>query len=109
MTTRQDAVAPPDRPAHDSDMAERRQARFCRLAQSLGHAEVCPEEGCPFWTPGVEERQGHCAFDGLDLNGRKDLAGWLLDLRRELEEKGEAESDVVRSRFYRRLNDGRSD
>lgn len=102
-------MASPDRPAHDWDMAGNHQGRLCRLQESLGHVEVCPEQGCPFWTSGAEERQGHCAFDRIDLNDRRDLAGWLLDLRRELENQGDAQTDVIRSRFYQRLNDGRTD
>jgi hypothetical protein len=90
-------------------MAKECDVKLCRLERSLGHEEICPEEGCPFWSSGVVERQGHCAFDGADLNGRHDLARWLLDLRTELEGQGEAERDAIRSSFYRRLNEGRSD
>ncbi len=90
-------------------MAEERDVTLCRLERSLGREEICPEEGCPFWSSGVEERQGHCAFDGADLNGRGDLARWLLDLRSGLEGQGDNERDAIRSSFYRRLNEGGSD
>jgi hypothetical protein len=90
-------------------VSRRQAAKLCRLEQSLGHEQVCPEEGCPFWTSGVEERQGHCVFDRIDLNGRVDLSRWLLDLRSELEGREAEERDAIRSRFYRRLNEGRTD
>jgi hypothetical protein len=84
--------------------------RLCRVEQSLfGHNEICPEEGCPFWSSGVAERQGHCALDGIDLEGRDEFATWLLELRRELGEPGHGEHNALRTQFYRRLNEGRSD
>jgi hypothetical protein len=94
---------------HDPGMAEEQDVRLCRLELSLGHEEICPEAGCPFWSTGVAKRQGHCAFDGVDLNGRGDMAAWLLDLRRELGRSGDSERDAIRARFYRRLNEGRTD
>ena len=106
---RKHAEAAIDRPAHDLAMAEDHQARLCRLGQSVGRVEICPEQACPFWNSGVEGRQGHCAFDGVDLNGRDDLLRWLLELRAELDRQGDVERDELRSRFYRRLNDGRAD
>jgi hypothetical protein len=90
-------------------MTDERSMRLCRLEKSLGHEETCPEQGCPFWNAGVEERQGYCAFDRADLNGREDLAGWLLDLRRQLERDESVDRDEIRSGFYRRLNEGRAD
>ena len=107
--TRSDAEATGSRQVHDPVMADGTDVKLCRLERSLGHERACPEEGCPFWSSGAEERQGHCAFDGVDLNGREDLAGWLLELRGELEGREGAERDATRSSFYRRLNEGRAD
>jgi hypothetical protein len=76
----------------------------CRMKESLGQAEACPGEPCPFW------ERGGCAFQSLDLRGRPELAGFLLGLRAELASFRDAEdSTVARSVFFHRLNAGCSD
>lgn len=83
--------------------------RPCRLNETLGVAEECPEARCPFWEPGGAVLAGRCAFEGLDLGGRRDLAGFLLRIREGLHS---AETGAIREahrRFFRRLNEGRGD
>jgi hypothetical protein len=63
-------------------MSER---RLCRLQQTVGVEEDCPEGRCPFWEPGGAVLQGRCAIDHLDLVRRPELASWLLSLRLKLE------------------------
>jgi hypothetical protein len=87
-------------------MSSESQTRFCRIEQSLGREEACPEGACPFWSAGVEERQGHCSLDRVDLRGRGEFSEWLHAVRRSLMDR---ESDPGRAEFYRRLNEGRSD
>jgi hypothetical protein len=76
----------------------------CRMKESLGQAEACPGEPCPFWD------RGACVFQSLDLRSRPELAGFLLGLRAELASLREAEdSTAARRAFFQRLNAGRSD
>jgi len=70
----------------------------------VGESGRCTGSHCPFWAEATEGRAG-CIFEEVDLRGREQLARWLLDLRRDLEEGDED----VRSRFFARLNAGRSD
>jgi hypothetical protein len=64
-----------------------------------GHAERCPGEECAFWEHG-------CALTRIEyaLEGRPDLAGLLVDLRRELDSGRELDVEEVHSRFSRLLN-----
>ena len=80
--------------------------RSCRIEQELGRREVCPEAGCPFWDAGEEEREGHCAFERVDFNGRKAFVEWLHDLRGQLEP---SPTDPLRQEFFHRMNEGRAD
>jgi hypothetical protein len=79
-------------------------SRACRLEQAVGQVGICPGPRCPFWD---DSRQGSggCTFESLDLRGREQLAGWLLDLRRTLE-RGDEDA---RREFFARLNAGGSD
>jgi hypothetical protein len=56
-------------------------ARPCRFKEADGVTEECPREACPFWEPGGAILEGRCAFDGLDLSGRRDVAEFLLRIR----------------------------
>jgi hypothetical protein len=77
---------------------------ICRMKESLGTTEQCPGTQCPFW------EQDGCGFAELDFRGRPELARFLAGLRVELESVREAEdARDVRSRFFERLNAGRSD
>jgi hypothetical protein len=73
----------------------------CRLKESLGEPEPCPGELCAFW------EVGSCALERVDLRGRPELAGFLLDLRGELESL--RDPSAARRRFFQRLNAGHSD
>ena len=83
--------------------------RLCRLNETLGVAEECPEAACPFWEPGGAVLAGRCAFEGLDLAGRRDLAGYLLRIREGLHSAETGAKREARSLFFRRLNEGRGD
>jgi len=73
------------------------------LEQAVGRSGICPGARCPFWES--SRGGGACSFESLDLGGREQLAGWLLDLRRGLED----DQDEARREFFARLNAGRSD
>jgi hypothetical protein len=76
----------------------------CRMKESLGEIEACPGDLCPFW------EGGSCAFWHLELRGRPELAGFLLELRGELESaRPREDAGNARRLFYQRLNAGRSD
>jgi hypothetical protein len=81
---------------------------LCRIEQSLGRSEICPGASCPLWDGTRGASGGSCLFAELDLGGRHDLAGWLHDLRMDLEKPGSDETEARRL-FFERLNAGRSD
>lgn len=66
---------------------------------ATGHAERCPGEQCAFWGRG-------CVLARIEaeLDGRPEVAGLLLDLRRELEAGRRVELEDARSRFAHILN-----
>jgi len=68
------------------------------IAQS--HADRCPGEECAFWEHG-------CALTRIEyeLEGRPDVAGLLVDLRRELEAGRQIEVDELRTQFAHLLNE----
>ena len=59
-----------------------------------GHAERCPGEACAFWVDG-------CVLERVEseLELRPEVAGLLLDLRRELERGGALSVAEVRQRL----------
>jgi hypothetical protein len=78
--------------------------RICCVEESFGEIEECPGAPCPFW-----EHQG-CGLERIDFRGRPELAGFLTELRGELEAiRGAEAADTERSRFFARLNAGHSD
>ena len=82
----------------------------CRMKETLGQIEPCPESACPFWDPRGLGPEGRCAFEQLDLRGRPELAPFLLGVRGELEAARMAEeANDARRLFFRRLNAGRGD
>lgn len=88
--------------------------RLCRLKAELGHAETCPEGRCAFWEPGGAVLDGRCALEGIDLTGRRDVAAWLLRVRRQLEAVGAGEiprarEERARRVLYRLLGTGNAD
>ncbi|MGB2875398.1 MAG: hypothetical protein WBB76_07990 [Gaiellaceae bacterium] len=80
----------------------------CRLKETLGEAEPCPEKRCPFWEAHVSS--AGCAFGRLQLDGRPELATFLLEVRDELESaRTRVEATDARRLFFERLNAGRAD
>jgi hypothetical protein len=69
--------------------------KFCALSQAVGNDEECPRAWCAFWEHGGAVVEPGCAIEriGLDL-GNRDLAYYLLELRRTLEAAG-SETEVV--------------
>jgi len=82
-------------------------ARLCRLQYALGRVERCPEARCPFWEPGGAALEGRCALDRIDVDGRPDIASWLIRIRTELDPaKVGTEERQVRRLFYRLVDTG---
>ncbi|MDQ2910057.1 MAG: hypothetical protein M3R39_03435 [Actinomycetota bacterium] len=78
----------------------------CRFQETLGVAEECPQESCPFWQPGGVVLDGRCAFERLDLAGRADLAAFLLRIRDDLRTgRAPRSSSEARLLFFQRLNE----
>jgi hypothetical protein len=78
--------------------------RNCRLKEIVAEPERCPGKLCAFWD------RGSCALERIDLRGRAELAGFLLDLRGELESfRDREQASAARRLFFQRLNAGRSD
>jgi hypothetical protein len=67
-----------------------------------GQAERCPGAECPFWENG-------CILARIeaDLDGRGDVAEFLLAIRRELEELKRHTTEDAHALFHRRLSAGR--
>lgn len=61
------------------------ESRICRLEQAVGVDAVCPEGACPFWEPGGAVLDGRCFVEGIDFSRDREVASWLLGLRRRLE------------------------
>ena len=77
---------------------------ICRMKESLGATEPCPGTSCPFWEGDA------CGLEQLDFRGRPELAGFLAELRSDLESAREAEAGAgARTHFFERLNAGHSD
>jgi hypothetical protein len=82
----------------------------CRLTSVAGHPEPCPEDRCPFWERGGAVLPGRCGFEQIDLADKAELAGFLLRIRRALEEFRASEEDHEALRlFYRALNEGQDE
>ena len=67
-----------------------------------GQGDRCPGDGCPYWENG-------CIFDRVeaDLDGRWEVAQFLLDVRRRLESAERQSKDEEMAQFHRRLSAGR--
>jgi len=70
-----------------------------------GVAEPCPRGRCPFWEPGGAVVAGGCVIDRLGVEVRRpDLAGYLLETRRRLEEaRTRKELEAAHRLFSRRI------
>jgi hypothetical protein len=66
-----------------------------------GTAERCPGAECPYWSEG-------CILDRVadELSERREVAEFLLGLRRKLEHPELEELDAARAAFHRRLAAG---
>jgi len=63
-------------------------SRSCtlRLSARLG-SEPCPRELCAFWEPGGAVLTGGCLVDRIGVDARRpDIAAYLLDVRKRLED-----------------------
>jgi hypothetical protein len=60
---------------------------ICALHLATGNQEACPGTACAFWEDGGAVVEPGCAFERvrLELDGRPDVARWLLKLRYDLE------------------------
>jgi hypothetical protein len=71
----------------------------CQIAATVGEAEPCPGPSCPFW----EERDiaAGCGLEQLALDlDDPEVAGYLIDLRRVLEEtRNRREREAARQAF----------
>ena len=75
----------------------------CALSQAIGNDEECPRAWCAFWEQGGAVIEAGCAIErfGLDV-GNRDLAYYLLDLRRALDAaRNEEEADTARRQLAR--------
>jgi hypothetical protein len=82
----------------------------CRLTSIDCRPEPCPEDRCPFWEPGGAVLRGRCGFEQVDLAGNADLAGFLLRIRRALEQaRKHADEHEARRLFYHTLNKGQDE
>ena len=76
----------------------------CRLQDTVGRVEACPEEPCPFWEPGEAALEGRCVFDRLDIGDNPEFAAWLLRIRNRLEAARSVEEDPRARRLFYRLS-----
>lgn len=59
----------------------------CALHLASGNREECPGNACAFWEEGGAVVESGCVFERVrfELEGRPDVARWLLKLRYDLE------------------------
>jgi hypothetical protein len=78
--------------------------RICHLHLTLGSAEACPGGACPFWEQGGVALPPACELErlGIDLS-RPDLAGYLLELREQLEAARDREEQEAARRAFAEL------
>jgi hypothetical protein len=72
--------------------------KLCTLTEAIGSVEECPRSWCAFWEQGGAVAEAGCAIErlGLDL-GNRDLAHYLLELRRVLDSaRSQEEADAAR-------------
>jgi hypothetical protein len=87
-------------------MAIEHTTRLCSLKATVGKAEACPEDSCPFWDPGGAVLGGRCAVEELGVVADAELATWLLEIREKLTAaSSEEEQRAMRSVFHQLLND----
>jgi len=58
----------------------------CALSSVVGNEATCPESTCAFWQRGGDDLESGCAIERLGLHrAGADVAGFLLEVRRRLE------------------------
>jgi len=75
--------------------------KLCSLWAAVGNDEECPRGWCAFWEAGGAVVAPGCAIERLGVDrGDRQLAAFLLGLRRELESARDAEAArKARERF----------
>jgi hypothetical protein len=67
--------------------------KLCSLSVTVGNDEECPRGWCAFWEKGGAVVEPGCAIERLGIDLRSpNLAGYLLEIRRELENARDAEA-----------------
>lgn len=63
------------------------ETKICRIMHTLHEVEPCPEGACPFWEAGGALLEEGCGLERLALDvDRPDVAAYLVELRRALED-----------------------
>ena len=75
--------------------------KWCSLSVAVGNDAECPHAWCAFWEKGGAVLEAGCAIDRLGIDFRDaELAAYLLEIRRELEQARDAEAaEAARKRF----------
>jgi hypothetical protein len=69
------------------------ETRLCSLSVAVGNDAECPGAWCAFWEKGGAVVEAGCAIERLGIDVRDPaLAGYLLEVRRDLEEARDAEA-----------------
>ena len=77
------------------------ETELCELHTVIGHVEECPRGWCAFWENGGAVVEPGCAIARMGVDLRNvDLAYYLLDLRRALEEVRSAEDAQAAGRTF---------
>ena len=79
--------------------------KLCTLHYAVGNLERCPGSRCSLW---IDRDGSGCVLEAVEheLTSAPSLAGYLLDLKLELEHARAAAGDTeTRSLFHRLLND----
>ncbi len=77
----------------------------CKLHYAVGNLERCPGSRCPLW---IDREGSGCVLEAVEheLRSAPSVAGYMLDLKLELEHARAADGDTeARSLFHRLLND----
>jgi hypothetical protein len=80
---------------------ERDTPEACHLSAAIGNVEQCPRGWCAFWESGGAVVEPGCAIARMGVDLRNvDLAYYLLDLRRALEQVRSAEDAQAAGRTF---------
>jgi hypothetical protein len=81
--------------------------KLCLLKESVGVVEPCPKEACAFWEHGGAVVGDGCSIERLgltaELHRSPELATWLLDVRKQLEQARTHAEGVDAHRMFRQL------